>query len=135
MAVTDQDRAIATGLMIFVNAVRASMAIPFFFEPDRFRAPAGTIGRQEFPSGPVVWVDQQRPPWTIFVDSTGMTATDFGLTGDQQQTLFNNGQSAAKTANRRLRHGWPARKSPSHENGVCRRPLAPALALFEIAAV
>jgi hypothetical protein len=32
-----------------------------------------------------------------------MTATDFGLTGDQQQTLFNNGQSAAKTANRRLR--------------------------------
>ena len=148
-----------------VDAVRASMAIPFFFEPVRFRAPAGTIGGQDFPSGPVVWVDggmldnypidvfdrtdgvparwptlgiklsakqavvpdasgvhhvptetmaclhtlmdngdryyididQQRPPWTIFVDSTGMTATDFALTGDQQQTLFNSGQSAAKT--------------------------------------
>ena len=128
--------------------MRASMAIPFFFEPVRFRAPAGTIGGQQFPSDDVVWVDggmldnypldvfdrtdgvparwptlgiklsakqaivntasgvhhlptetmaclhtlldngdryyidtdQQRPPWTIFVDSTGMAATDFGLT-------------------------------------------------------
>lgn len=148
-----------------VDAVRASMSIPFFFEPVRFRAPAGTIGGQQFPSGDVVWVDggmldnypldvfdrtdgvparwptlgiklsakqaivnsasgvhhlpsetmaclhtlldngdryyidtdQQRPPWTLFVDSTGLAATDFGLTAQQQQTLFNNGQSAAKT--------------------------------------
>src|SRR5437588_279707 len=27
-----------------VDAVRASMAIPFFFEPVRFRAPAATVG-------------------------------------------------------------------------------------------
>jgi NTE family protein len=148
-----------------VDAVRASMAIPFFFEPVRFRAPAGTIGGQDFPPGDVVWVDggmldnypldvfdrtdgvparwptlgiklsakqavcntasgvsnlpsetmaclhtlldngdryyididQQRPPWTIFVDSTGMCATDFGLSPQQQQTLFNNGQSAVQT--------------------------------------
>ena len=71
--------------------------------------------------------DQQRPPWTIFVDSTGLAATDFGLTAQQQQTLFNNGQSAAKT--------WLAtKKRPSHKEEVRRLPLAPALTFFEIAA-
>jgi NTE family protein len=144
-----------------VDAARASMAIPFFFEPVRFRAPASTLGGQSFPAGDVVWVDggmldnypldvfdrtdgaparwptigvklsaretvvttaevdntvseafaclqtlldnadrfyvdQKRQPATIFVDSTGLSATDFTLTTAQQQTLFGNGQSAAQ---------------------------------------
>ena len=145
-----------------VDAVRASMAIPFFFEPVRFRAPAGTVGGQACPSGDVVWVDggmldnypldvfdrtdgvparwptvgiklsakqavvgtttgvdnlmsetvacvhtlldnadryyvdTPRQPATIFVDSTGIRATDFGLTAQQQQTLFDNGQASAR---------------------------------------
>jgi NTE family protein len=40
-----------------VDAVRASMAIPFFFEPVRFKAPAGTIGGEACPAGNIVWVD------------------------------------------------------------------------------
>jgi NTE family protein len=154
-----------------VDAVRASMAIPFFFEPVRFRAPAGTIGGQQFPSGDVVWVDggmldnypldvfdrtdnvparwptigiklsarqavvnttsgvdnvaaeamaclhtlldnadryyvdEKRQPETIFVDCTGIAATDFGLTPAQQQTLFQNGQTAAQA--------WIAAQPPS----------------------
>jgi NTE family protein len=144
-----------------VDAVRASMAIPFFFEPIRFRAPAGNLGGQNCPAGDVVWVDggmldnypldvfdrtdgapsrwptigvklsareavvtsadvdntaaeafaclqtlldnadrfyvdQGHQPPTIFVDSTGISATDFGLTTAQQQTLFDDGQSAAQ---------------------------------------
>jgi NTE family protein len=144
-----------------VDAVRASMAIPFFFEPVRFRAPQATFGNQICPAGNVVWVDGgmldnypldvfdrtdgaparwptvgiklsaqaptvpttdvgstlgealaclqtvldnadrfyvdgSRQQKTIFVDSAGISATDFGLTPDQQNTLFNNGQSAAK---------------------------------------
>jgi NTE family protein len=145
-----------------VDAVRASMAIPFFFEPVRFRAPTGAIGGDQFEAGDVVWVDggmldnypldvfdrtdgaparwptvgiklsarqtvvkstmgednvasetmaclrtlldnadryyvddPQQPP-TIFVDSTGISATDFGLTPEVQETLFTNGQSAAR---------------------------------------
>ncbi len=145
-----------------VDAVRASMAIPFFFEPVRFRAPEATFGAQKCQGGKVVWVDggmldnypldvfdrtdgapsrwptvgvklsaqapnvptsgvgdtldealaclqtvldnadrfyvdRTKQPQTIFVDSAGISATDFGLTTDQQNTLFANGQSAAKT--------------------------------------
>src|SRR5438270_6282684 len=144
-----------------VDAVRASMAIPFFFEPVRFRAPAATVGGQSLPAGDVVWVDggmldnypldvfertdgvtarwptvgiklsakqavvnttvgvdnvaaeamaclhtlldnadryyvdRTLEPSTIFVDSTGIAATDFGLTPAQQQTLLDTGQAAA----------------------------------------
>ncbi len=145
-----------------VDAVRASMAIPFFFEPVRFRAPEATFGGQVCQPGDVVWVDggmldnypldvfdrtdgvpsrwptvgiklsakqptvvtsdvdstldealaclstvldnadryyvqdPTRQKNTIFVDSTGISATNFGLTPEQQETLFNNGQAAAK---------------------------------------
>jgi NTE family protein len=145
-----------------VDAVRASMAIPFFFEPVRFRAPAGTIGDQDCDAGDVVWVDggmldnypldvfdrtdgapsrwptigiklsaqevvvkgtagddnvasetmsclrtlldnadryyvdSTKQPFTIFVDSDGISATDFHLSAQAQQTLFENGQSAAR---------------------------------------
>ena len=41
------------------------------------------------------YVDRTLEPSTIFVDSTGIAATDFGLTPAQQQTLFDNGQAAA----------------------------------------
>jgi NTE family protein len=145
-----------------VDAVRASMAIPFFFEPVRFRAPEASFGEQNCQAGEVVWVDGgmldnypldvfdrtdgetsrwptvgiklsaqapivpttdvnntfaealaclrtvldnadrfyvdgPRQPLTIFVDSAGISATEFGLTAAQQNTLFANGQSAAKT--------------------------------------
>jgi NTE family protein len=158
-----------------VDAVRASMAIPFFFEPVSFRAPAGILGGQNCPAGDVIWVDggmldnypldvfdrtdgapsrwptvgiklsargtlvmtsdvdntiaeafaclqtlldnadrfyvdQARQPATIFVDSTGISATDFGLTATQQQTLFNNGQSAAQA--------WITQQSPAASTGA-----------------
>ncbi len=156
-----------------VDAVRASMAIPFFFEPVRFRAQAGTIGDQDCDAGDVVWVDggmldnypldvfdrtdgapsrwptigiklsaQQtvvkgtagddnvaaetmsclrtlldnadryyvdntKQPFTIFVDSGNISATDFALSTEAQQTLFENGQSAARA--------WIARQTSPPE--------------------
>lgn len=150
-----------------VDAVRASMAIPFFFEPVRFRAPAASLDGQDWPASDVVWVDgglldnypldvfdrtdgapsrwptvgvklsasrtamtpthvddspgealaclqtlldnadrfyvdRAQQAGTIFVDSGGISATDFGLTATQQQALFENGQAAAKA--------WTARQ-------------------------
>jgi NTE family protein len=153
-----------------VDAVRASMSIPFFFEPVTFQAnrtevdvpkPDGTTIRQIFEGGTVTWVDggllrnfpisafdrtDGRPPrwptigvklsslrtsfpadkasesalsiaigslhtlmneWdmysvdaataarTIFVDSGDLSATEFNLTADQQNTLFLSGVTAA----------------------------------------
>jgi NTE family protein len=40
-----------------VDAVRASMSIPFFFEPVRFRAPAATLDGTACVAGEVTWVD------------------------------------------------------------------------------
>ncbi|MGF7235595.1 MAG: patatin-like phospholipase family protein [Frankia sp.] len=40
-----------------VDAVRASMSIPFFFEPVRFHATAATIDDVDYPAGTVTWVD------------------------------------------------------------------------------
>ena len=147
-----------------VDAVRASMSIPFFFEPVRIRAAAVTLPEADIaaPAGRVTWVDgglldnfpvdvfdradgaearwptigiklsaQQTsiadghgtdsvtseaiacletvldnagryyiPPdkatHTIFIDNAGIKATDFGITPEQQQTLFENGQQAAR---------------------------------------
>ncbi len=147
-----------------VDAVRASMSIPFFFTPVNVRAAAVTAGVADVaaPAGRVTWVDgglldnfpvdvfdradgakarwptigiklsaQQTsigsgrgtdsavseaiacletvldnagryyvPPdkatRTIFVDNAGIKATDFGITPQQQQTLFENGQNAAR---------------------------------------
>lgn len=153
-----------------IEAVRASMSIPFFFEPVTFDAqkttvtipaPGGKTVDQRFEGGTVTWVDggmlrnfpidafdriDGPPRWptigiklsalqtefpltkacqgsavpvaircvrtmmnewdayevddttagrTIFVDNDGLTATDFDLTQDQQNTLFINGVSAA----------------------------------------
>jgi NTE family protein len=153
-----------------VTAVRASMSIPFFFEPVTFSAqsadvsmpgPGGRPITQHYEAGTVTWVDggmlrnfpidafdraDGAPPrwptigiklsslqttfsatqgctsslavglrclhtllneWdayavdeataarTIFVDNGGLTATEFGLTQDQQDMLFLNGVRAA----------------------------------------
>jgi NTE family protein len=144
-----------------VDAVRASMSIPFFFTPVRFHAPAFSQGTDNYAAGQVTWVDggllsnfpvevfdrsdgaPQRWPTigiklsardttvpargasgdtiheaidclqtllnnadryyltpdkvarTIFIDSTGITATDFGITPEQRATLFTNGQQSA----------------------------------------
>ena len=40
-----------------VDAVRASMSIPFFFEPVRVKAPASTYGGVTYSAGSVTWVD------------------------------------------------------------------------------
>lgn len=40
-----------------VDAVRASMSIPFFFTPVRFHAPAHTDGTASYAAGQVTWVD------------------------------------------------------------------------------
>ena len=155
-----------------VGAVRASMSIPFFFEPVSFQAQPATVSvpapdggtvQLEYAGGTVSWVDggllrnfpitafdriDGNPPrwptigiklssmtrrfgpteavehswdeakhclrtmmneWdtyavelatagrTIFVDSAGLTATDFDLTDDQKSQLFLNGVVAANT--------------------------------------
>jgi NTE family protein len=145
-----------------VDAVRASMSIPFFFEPVRVKAGAVTYGGVSYAAGTVTWVDggllsnfpvevfdrsdsgPQRWPTigiklsardttmpparasddtlhealdclqtllnnanryyltpdkvarTIFIDSTGITATDFDITPQQRTTLFDNGQNATQ---------------------------------------
>jgi NTE family protein len=40
-----------------VDAVRASMAIPFFFEPVRFTAPAATVDDVRYERADITWVD------------------------------------------------------------------------------
>jgi NTE family protein len=146
-----------------VDAVRASMSIPFFFEPVRVRAAAVTAGVADVTAaaGRVTWVDgglldnfpvdvfdrtdgavsrwptigiklsarqtsisgghgtdniaaeaiacletvldnagryyitPEKAARTIFVDNAGIKATDFNLTPDQRQKLYENGQQAA----------------------------------------
>ena len=153
-----------------VDAVRASMSIPFFFEPVRVKARAATYDGVSYAAGTVTWVDggllsnfpvevfdrsdglPQRWPTigiklsardttmppsrasddtlqealsclqtllnnanryylapdkaarTIFIDSTGITATDFDITPQQRATLFTNGHDAA--------HQWLLAKKP-----------------------
>jgi NTE family protein len=145
-----------------VDAVRASMSIPFFFNPIRFHAPAHDDGIHNYAAGKVTWVDGgllsnfpvevfdrsdgQPSRWptigvklsagvptaaspqdpgnafsealacvrtaldnddryylspakasrTIFVDSLGLSATDFHLTPEQQKQLYDNGVAAAQ---------------------------------------
>jgi NTE family protein len=145
-----------------VDAVRASMSIPFFFDPVRFDAPAHEDGVHNYAAGKVTWVDGgllsnfpvevfdrsdgQLSRWptigvklssaapsavrahdpgnalsealacmrtaldnddryyltpakssrTIFVDSLGLSATDFHLSVDDQKRLFDNGVAAAR---------------------------------------
>jgi NTE family protein len=156
--------------MAVVNAVRASMSIPFFFEPVTFQAEAahvptavsgGETGVENYAPGTVTWVDggmlrnfpisafdriDGKPPrwptigiklsgfqdafgsttactrspeiairclrtmmneWdryeieestaarTIFVPNGGITATQFELSKEEQDLLFNNGVKAA----------------------------------------
>jgi NTE family protein len=149
------------GRQRIVDAVRASMSIPFFFEPVRIKAPAATFGGVTYSKSSVMWVDggllsnfpvevfdrsdgqPQRWPTigiklsardttippaqasddtiheaidclqtllnnadryyltpdkvarTIFIDSTGITATDFDITPEQRSTLFQTGQQSA----------------------------------------
>jgi NTE family protein len=146
-----------------VDAVRASMSIPFFFEPVRVRATAVSAGVADVAAaaGRVTWVDgglldnfpvdvfdrtdgapsrwptigiklsarqtsisgghgtdniaaeaiacletvldnagryyitPEKAARTIFVDNAGIKATDFNLTADQRQKLYENGQRAA----------------------------------------
>jgi NTE family protein len=152
---------ITTDSTPIVDAVRASMSIPFFFEPVKVDAPALAGGGDNFGAGQVTWVDGgllsnfpvevfdrsdgQPSRWptigvklsaasaeaavpknagnaidegiacvrtaldnadryyvppdkaarTIFVDSMGLSATDFHLTPQQQQSLYSNGAAAA----------------------------------------
>jgi NTE family protein len=147
-----------------VDAVRASMSIPFFFEPVRVRTAAVTAGAADVTAaaGRVTWVDggmldnfpvdgfdrtdgaasrwptigiklsarqtsisgghgtdnvaaeaiacletvldnagryyitPDKAARTIFVDNAGIKATDFNLTPDQRQKLYENGQQAAQ---------------------------------------
>ncbi len=146
---------------LIVDAVRASMAIPFFFEPVRFTAPRAVVDEVSYEQGDVIWVDggmlsnfpveafdrsdgaacrwptigiklsakatsirsaqhvsglgseavaclhtlldnadryyltPDKCARTIFVDNAGHSATDFGLTAEDQATLFANGRQAA----------------------------------------
>jgi NTE family protein len=155
-----------------VDAVRASMSIPFFFTPVSIRAAAVTadVADMAAAAGRVTWVDgglldnfpvdvfdredgaparwptigiklsakqtsigtgrgtdsvaseaiaclqtvldnagryyvpPDKAARTIFVDNAGIKATDFGITPEQQQTLFENGQNAA--------HVWLNQQQP-----------------------
>jgi NTE family protein len=147
-----------------VDAARASMSIPFFFEPVHVRATAVTTATADVAAaaGRVTWVDggmldnypvdvfdradgaparwptigiklsakqtsigarhgtdsvaseaiaclqtvldnagryyvpPDKAARTIFIDSAGIKATHFGITPEQQKTLFDNGQKAAR---------------------------------------
>ena len=145
-----------------VDAVRASMSIPFFFEPVKVACKAATFEGVDYQAGTATWVDGgllsnfpvevfdrsdgQPARWptigiklsardvvyaagmasddtvdvalaclktalnnanryyltpekagrTIFVDSTGISATDFDITAPQRAQLFGNGQTAAQ---------------------------------------
>jgi NTE family protein len=145
-----------------VDAVRASMSIPFFFRPVRHDVPAATFDGVDYPAGTVTWVDGGllsnfpvevfdrsdgsparwptlgiklsardmviAPPHehhgplaeglacvrvavdnadryylapdavarTIFIDTDHISSTDFHLTAEQRQTLYANGQQAAR---------------------------------------
>lgn len=135
-----------------VDAVRASMSIPFFFEPVHVRTAAGRVTwvdgglLDNFPVDVFDRTDGAEARWptigiklsaqqttiadvhgpdnvaaeavacletlldnagryyvtpdkaarTIFVDNAGVKATDFNLTADQRQKLFENGQKAAR---------------------------------------
>jgi NTE family protein len=145
-----------------VDAVRASMSIPFFFRPVRHDVPAATFDGVSYPAGTVTWVDggllsnfpvevfdrsdgsparwptlgiklsarqvvvaaphERHGPLaealacvqiavnnadryylspsavarTIFVDTEHISATDFHITAEQRQTLYVNGQQAAR---------------------------------------
>lgn len=43
--------------LLIVDAVRASMSIPFFFEPVRFEAPAGDVDGVHYDAAKITWVD------------------------------------------------------------------------------
>jgi NTE family protein len=151
-----------------VDAVRASMSIPFFFDPVRFDAPAHNDGIDNYAAGPVTWVDggllsnfpvevfdrsdglpsrwptigvklsagsptpvekhspkdplqeaiacvrtamdnasryyvpPDKAARTIFVDSFGLSATDFHLSPADQQRLYASGVTAATTYLKRM---------------------------------
>lgn len=153
---------------LIVDAVRASMSIPFFFRPVKHKTRAVTVDGTSYPEEEVTWVDggllsnfpvevfdrgdgapsrwptlgiklsgreKQPPPGThvdsafdvavacmhallensdryyltperaartIFIDSDGVSATDFGLGPEQQETLYRNGQLAARDWTRSL---------------------------------
>jgi NTE family protein len=148
-----------------VDAVRASMSIPFFFEPFEQTTTLGTCTwvdgglLQNFPVTVFDRTDGQPNRWptfgiklssaprpntpdvpvhgdlreaisiahtatgewnrypladegvgarTVFVDTTGIASTDFGLTDDQRDALFANGQAAA----RRFLVAWAAAHPP-----------------------
>jgi NTE family protein len=145
-----------------VDAVRASMSIPFFFRPVRHDVPAATFDGVDYAAGTVTWVDGGllsnfpvevfdrsdgsparwptlgmklsarelvvAPPRehhgplaeaiacvrvaldnadrfyltpdavarTLFIDTDHISSTDFHLTAEQRQTLYDNGQRAAR---------------------------------------
>jgi NTE family protein len=54
------------------------------------------------------FVTPEKARSTIFVDSAGLTATDFDITPDQCTTLFENGRTAAQAWLRQLREFAPA---------------------------
>jgi NTE family protein len=157
-----------------VDAVRASMSIPFYFRPVQRRTKECTVDGVHYPDQKVTWVDggllsnfpvevfdrtdgapsrwptlglklsarelqaprgrqvdsaldealaclhtlvensdryyvtTERARRTIFIDSAGVSATDFGLTPDQQQTLYENGVLAARDWTRGLAPYSPA---------------------------
>jgi NTE family protein len=159
---------------LIVDAVRASMSIPFFFRPVQRKAKECTVDGVHYPEQKVTWVDggllsnfpvevfdradgapsrwptlglklsarelqaphgtevdsaldealaclrtllensdryyvtTDRARRTIFIDSAGVSATDFGLTPAQQQTLYENGVLAARDWTRGLASFSPA---------------------------
>jgi len=134
------------------DAVRASMSIPFFFEPVHVRTSAGRVtwvdgglldnfpvdvfdrtdgasarwptigiklsanqtsiadvhGRDNVAAEAVAcletlldnagryYITPDKAARTIFVDNAGVKATDFNITANQRQKLFENGQNAAR---------------------------------------
>jgi NTE family protein len=76
-----------------VDAVRASMSIPFFFRPVRHDVPAATFDGVDYPAGTVTWVDGgllSNYPVEVFDRSDGSPARwpTLGIKLSARQTVF-----------------------------------------------
>jgi NTE family protein len=88
-----------------VDAVRASMSIPFFFQPFR----------QLTPEGSCTWVDGGMLQTSRSrVDTMHVSATDFTIDQGTQNTLYANGCAAATA----FLAAWNAAKPPTPPDGA-----------------
>jgi NTE family protein len=81
-----------------VDAVRASMSIPFFFRPVQFRATTAVVDGTTFQAGPVTWVDGgllDNFPVDVFDRTDGVAARwpTIGIKLSARETTISSGET------------------------------------------